>query len=73
MKTDKIIMSNIFFSLQVAISKQDCLSRVLCGTKKVFANFQHAMHMQRSYPQEAMWMPVWMVYHFIWKRTLKIK
>lgn len=38
MKTDKIIMSNnIFQSLQVAISKQDCLSRVICGMKKALA------------------------------------
>ena len=38
MKTDKKIMFNIFFqSLQVAISKQDCLSRVLCGMKKALA------------------------------------
>lgn len=39
--------------------------------QSVFANLQHAMHMLRRYPQEALWMPVWMVYHFIWKRTLK--
>ena len=33
-----MIMSNIFFqSLQVAISKQDCLSRVICGMKKALA------------------------------------
>lgn len=41
--------------------------------QSVFANLQHAMHVLRRYPQEAIWMPVWMVYHFIWKRTLKIK
>lgn len=35
MKADKIIMSNnLFQSLQIAISKQDCLSRVLDGMKK---------------------------------------
>ena len=34
MKTDKKIMFNIFLSLQVAISKQDCLSRALCGMKE---------------------------------------
>ena len=39
--------------------------------RSVFANLQHAMHMLRRYPLEAFWMPVWMVYHFIWKRTLK--
>ena len=41
--------------------------------QSVFATLQHAMHVLRRYPKEAMWMPVWMVYHFIWKRTLKIR
>ena len=41
--------------------------------QSVFANLQHAMHVLRRYPSEALWMPIWMVYHFIWKRTLKIK
>ena len=38
MKTDKKIMFNIFFqSLQDAIRKQDCPSRLLCGMKKALA------------------------------------
>ena len=41
--------------------------------QSVFANLQHAMHVLRRYPQEALWMPVWMVYHFIWKRSLRNK
>lgn len=41
--------------------------------RSVFSNLQHAMHVLRRYPQEAIWMPVWMAYHFIWKRTLKIR
>ena len=40
--------------------------------QSVLAILQHAMHVLRRYPSEALWMPVWMVYHFIWKRTLKI-
>ena len=40
--------------------------------QSVLSNLQHAMHVLRKYPQEALWMPVWIVYHFIWKRTLKI-
>lgn len=40
--------------------------------QSVFASLQHAMHVLRRYPSEALWMPVWMVYHFVWKRTLKI-
>ena len=39
--------------------------------QSVFATFQHSMHVLRRYPSEALWMPVWMVYHFIWKRALK--
>ena len=39
--------------------------------QSVFANLQHAMHVLRRFPQEAMWMPVWMVYHFVWKRLKK--
>lgn len=38
--------------------------------QSVFATLQHAMHVLRRYPSEALWMPVWMAYHFIWKRTL---
>ena len=41
--------------------------------QSVFATLQHAMHVLRRYPSEALWIPVWMVYHFIWKRALKIK
>ena len=36
---------------------------------EVFAKIQHAMHLLRRYPSEAMWMPVWMVYHFVWKNV----
>ena len=35
-----------------------------------FAKIQHAMHLLRRYPSEAMWMPVWMVYHFVWKKRI---
>ena len=41
--------------------------------QSVFANLQHAIHVLRRYPQEALWMPVWMVYHFVWKRFKKIR
>lgn len=40
--------------------------------QSVFATLQHSIHVLRRYPSEALWMPVWMVCHFIWKRTLKI-
>lgn len=37
---------------------------------EVFAKIQHAMNLLRRYPSEAMWMPVWMVYHFVWKKRI---
>ena len=40
---------------------------------EVFAKIQHSMHLLKRYPSEALWMPVWMVYHFIWKRTFSVR
>ena len=40
--------------------------------RSVFAKMQHATLVLRIYPQEALWMPVWMVYHFVWKRTFSL-
>lgn len=40
--------------------------------QSVLINLQHAKHLLRRYPSEALWMPVWMVYHFIWKRTFSL-
>ena len=37
---------------------------------EVFTKIQHAMHLLRKYPSEALWMPVWMVYHFVWKKRI---
>lgn len=39
----------------------------------VFATLQHTLHMLRRYPSEVLWVLVWMVYHFVWKRTLVIR
>lgn len=39
----------------------------------VFATLQHTLHMLRRYPSEVLWVPVWMLYHFVWKRTLVIR
>lgn len=39
----------------------------------VFATLQHTLHMLRRCPSEVLWVPVWMVYHFVWKRTLVIR
>lgn len=34
---------------------------------------QHNWHLATHYPSEFFWAPVWLVYHFIWKRTRKNK
>lgn len=39
----------------------------------VFSTLQHTLHMLRRYPSEVLWVPIWMVYHFVWKRTLMIR
>lgn len=33
----------------------------------------HNIHLLVHYPQEAFWAPVWVVYHFVWKRALLMK
>ena len=30
---------------------------------------QHNRHLIMHYPAEFFWAPIWLVYHFIWKRT----
>lgn len=32
---------------------------------------QHNWHLATHYPSEFFWAPVWLVYHYIWKRTRK--
>lgn len=41
--------------------------------QSVFSSLQHGLHVLGRYPSEALWMPVWIVYHFVWKRALKIR
>ena len=38
---------------------------VLLFLWSILATLQHATRMLRRYPQEAMCMPEWMVYHFV--------
>lgn len=35
----------------------------------VLRNIQHNWHMAKFYPSAIFWNPVWIVYHFLWKRT----
>lgn len=38
---------------------------------RVMANkFQRAPHLILHYPIEVFWCPIWMAYHFVWKRTV---
>lgn len=37
---------------------------------KIMADMvKHSLHMSMHYGQEALWAPIWHVYHFFWKRT----
>lgn len=38
---------------------------------ELWRNLQHNWHLASHYPAELIWQPVWLVYHFFWKR-LKI-
>ncbi len=33
-------------------------------------NLQRARYLITHYPMEVLWAPVWMAYHFVWKRTV---
>lgn len=38
---------------------------------ELWRNAQHNWHLISHYPSEFFWQPIWMVYHFVWKRILK--
>ena len=33
---------------------------------------QHNWHLVTHYPSEFLWAPVWLVWHYVWKRNLKL-
>ena len=35
------------------------------------STLQHNRHLATHYPSEFFWTPVWMVWHFLWKSTIK--
>jgi hypothetical protein len=37
--------------------------------QSVAANIQHTWHLATHYPSEFLWTPVWIVWHYVWKRT----
>lgn len=37
--------------------------------RKLTTNLQRAPYLIFHYPKEVLWAPIWMAYHFIWKRT----
>ena len=38
----------------------------------LFANLQHNWHLAKRYPSEFIWGPLWLVWHWVWKRTNRI-
>ena len=38
--------------------------------QSVWANLQHSLHVARHYPSESFWSPIWIIWHFMWKRTV---
>lgn len=40
---------------------------------ELWRNVQHNWHLASRYPSEFLWQPIWLIYHFIWKRNLKLK
>lgn len=37
----------------------------------LFSGLQHNWHLATHYPSEFFWAPVWLVYHYLWKRIIK--
>lgn len=37
--------------------------------QSIAATLQHNWHLATHYPSEFFWTPVWMVWHFCWKRV----
>lgn len=37
----------------------------------LIANIQHNWHLVTRYPAEFFWTPVWLAYHWLWKRAWK--
>lgn len=42
-----------------------------CGV--LFRNLQHNGHMFSHYPSEFIWQPIWLLYHYLWKRLITYK
>lgn len=40
---------------------------------ELWRNVHHNWHLASHYPMEMIWQPIWLCYHFIWKRNLKLK
>ena len=40
---------------------------------ELWRNVQHNWHLASHYPSEFLWQPVWLAYHFSWKRLIKNK
>jgi len=40
---------------------------------ELWRNVQHNWHLASHYPSEFLWQPIWLAYHYFWKRTNKNK
>lgn len=63
---DEIIQSGNF-------GHHDIRVKLIGDSKKVrviATNLQRAPYLIKHYPTEVLWAPVWMAYHFVWKRTI---
>lgn len=40
---------------------------------ELWSNLQHNWHLASHYPTELFWQPVWLIYHFLWKRMWKMR
>ena len=38
--------------------------------QSVWTNIQHTFHLASHYPSECFWNPIWIAWHFVWKRTV---
>lgn len=38
--------------------------------QSAWANLQHSLHVAKHYPSESFWSPIWIIWHFMWKRTI---
>lgn len=61
-----IMQSGNFGGYDKRVKKVGSSARV----RSLTTNLQRAPHLIAHYPMEVLWAPIWMAYHFVWKRTV---